>query len=44
MASSHSQVLPLGQTHTNSAGSSGLRLWPLEFEEAFECAAGFADC
>ncbi len=35
--------LILAQQKPNSAGSSGLRLWPLEFDEAFACAAGFAE-
>ena len=32
----------LSQERPNASSQSGLRLWPLQFEEAFDCAAGFA--
>jgi len=30
------------QEKPNASSQSGLRLWPLQFDEAFDCAAGFA--
>jgi len=43
MLTGDGQWLILAQQKPNASCTSGLRLWPLVFDEAFECAAEFAE-